>query len=227
MAEKDTISLIKELIGNRSLRQVETEAGISHGLLGRVLRGEQKPSANLLKKLTDAKSNPQGDVDYVLLLKSADYITVESMKKYRDISHVGAYYDMLLGGFYKEWKRRAFQKLADEYHLEFTDDKDDDEALKKLKSHFKYDLFAKNSDGNIVWITYIYSSDMDLENEVCRAFGKTVFSDINDYIFITNNKKAIEVIAEYKNLLRNKDLNIEVKYIPADSKADNREDGNE
>ena len=36
--------LIKLAIGTRSLRQVEEESGISHGLLGKVLNNTQKAS---------------------------------------------------------------------------------------------------------------------------------------------------------------------------------------
>ena len=38
--------LIKLAIGTRSLRQVEEESGISHGLLGKVLNNTQKASVD-------------------------------------------------------------------------------------------------------------------------------------------------------------------------------------
>ena len=40
--------LIKLAIGTRSLRQVEEESGISHGLLGKVINNTQKASVDLL-----------------------------------------------------------------------------------------------------------------------------------------------------------------------------------
>ena len=38
--------LIKQAVGTRSLRQVEEESGISHGLLGKVLNNTQKASVD-------------------------------------------------------------------------------------------------------------------------------------------------------------------------------------
>ena len=66
--------LIKLAIGTRSLRQVEEESGISHGLLGKVLNNTQKASVDLLHKLTAEEAHPQNGITYMMLMEAAKYI---------------------------------------------------------------------------------------------------------------------------------------------------------
>ena len=66
--------LIKLAIGNRSLRQVEEESGISHGLLGKVINNTQKASVDLLHKLTAEEAHPQNGITYMILMEAANYI---------------------------------------------------------------------------------------------------------------------------------------------------------
>lgn len=63
------IELIKRAIGARTIRQVEAESGISHGLLGKVLSGSQKASVDLLHKLTMEGAHPQNDITYMMLTR--------------------------------------------------------------------------------------------------------------------------------------------------------------
>lgn len=76
--------LIKLAIGNRSLRQVEEESGISHGLLGKVINNTQKASVDLLHKLTDEEAHPQNGITYMMLMEVANYIPVHEVNAERD-----------------------------------------------------------------------------------------------------------------------------------------------
>ena len=78
--------LIKLAIGNRSLRQVEEESGISHGLLGKVINNTQKASVDLLHKLTVEEAHPQNGVTYLMLMEAANYIPADKDLLKRNIT---------------------------------------------------------------------------------------------------------------------------------------------
>lgn len=73
------IPVLKLLIGDRKVYEVERIAGIGNGIIGKIMRGERFPSSLTIKKLTSPEANPQNGITYEKLMIAAGYMLPPSV----------------------------------------------------------------------------------------------------------------------------------------------------
>ena len=62
--------------GDRSARQYSKDSNVSQALISRTLQGGYRPSAKIIRKLTDPKAKPQGGVTYEEMMAAAGYLQI-------------------------------------------------------------------------------------------------------------------------------------------------------
>lgn len=67
------VPYIRELIGDRSIRQASVDMGIAASYLSGMLKGNYMPSAEILRKMADEKASPQRGVTLEDLMVAAGY----------------------------------------------------------------------------------------------------------------------------------------------------------
>ena len=67
--------LVKELVGDRSIRKAAADSGVAASYISGILREKYLPSAEILRKLTTAEAKPQNGVRLEDLMKAAGYIS--------------------------------------------------------------------------------------------------------------------------------------------------------
>lgn len=113
--------LIKLAIGTRSLRQVEEESGISHGLLGKVINNTQKASVDLLHKLTAEEAHPQNGITYMMLMEAANYIPPHETYTERDSAREATAGDFISLREKTELNRKEFSEYLGIPYRTMTD----------------------------------------------------------------------------------------------------------
>lgn len=129
------IPVIKLLIGDRKVYEVERAAGIGNGIIGKIMRGERFPSSITIKKLTSPEANPQNGVTYEKLMIAAGYMLPPGMQ---DIEMAGGASIDLSKTPPEGQKERlmAYQKKMHQIEV--------DNAVRKI-----FEMIKKNAQENI------------------------------------------------------------------------------
>lgn len=75
MVRQNLSECVQRLVGNRTLRQVARETGVSVTYISGMIKGRYVPSIGILKKLTDENSNPQNGVIFEDLMAASCYLS--------------------------------------------------------------------------------------------------------------------------------------------------------
>ena len=79
---------LKDLIGERSISETASAAGIQKSSLSRLLNGKTKPTPETIRKLTVPSANPQGGVTFEQLMLAAGYpITLELPEVHEEVAY--------------------------------------------------------------------------------------------------------------------------------------------
>lgn len=206
------IELIKLVIGTRTLRKVEEEAGISHGLLGKVLRGTQKPSVDLLQKLTAKGANPQNDVTYMMLLEAAKVITrVEVEGKVNDedstngrmLSYADKLHPLDTG-----WMEKVKTSIKERYGVKDSDIVSVRSAVAAFEKSVCSDVIVTDKDGNKIWVSFLYDNGKAMSDRIINFCGRIAFTGADKYLIVVNTMKALTAVEKAKESLRKVDYEV-------------------
>ena len=203
--------LIKQVIGNRTLRKVEEEAGISHGLLGKVLKGTQKASVDLLQKLTAKESNPQNDVTYEMLMVAANYISFDILEEVKDPDDYNArmfsYADKLnLVG--NPWVEKVMSEIKEKYGIKDSDIVSVQSAVAAFKKSVCSDVIVTDKSGKKIWVSFLYDNGKAMADRIIHYFSRIAFAGADKYLVAVNTMKALQTVEQAKQSLRKGDFEI-------------------
>lgn len=71
--QKQVSELVKQLVGDRSIRAAARDTGVAASYITSIINGKFIPSADILRKLVEPSSKPQGDVILEDLMIAAGY----------------------------------------------------------------------------------------------------------------------------------------------------------
>lgn len=156
---------LKDLIGERSISETASAAGIQKSSLSRLLNGKTKPTPETIRKLTVPSANPQGGVTFEQLMLAAGYpITLELPEVHEEVAY--------------NVNKESLEDLLNRLRHLVENNTVEDPAEKRrynrvrrfLQSYEKY--YAGNDDGLVSEPTQGLSTvGMPKENENVRKFS--------------------------------------------------------
>lgn len=214
---EELISLIKLAIGDRTLRKVEEEAGISHGLLGKVLKGTQKASVDLLHKLTAEEAHPQNGVTYIMLMEAAEYIPPIMVETSRHISSVGALssYAEILQPDRLDWMKKVKSRIKEIYCVRDSDLIPVHSIVSAFEKIICSDIVVTDKSGGKIWVSFLYAdkNNKEITEEAVKCLGRTAFAGADKYLIVVNTLEALQIVGKVKQSLREVDLEVEILLV--------------
>ena len=96
--------LIKELVGDRSIRKTAKDSGVAASYISGILKHKYLPSAEILRKLTLPEAKPQNGVGLQDLMKAAGYISDEQTETSVNPEYTEHAADIIANSFMKKAK---------------------------------------------------------------------------------------------------------------------------
>lgn len=216
-SKEELINLIKSAIGNRTLRKVEEEAGISHGLLGKVLKGTQKASVDLLQKLTAEEAHPQNDVTYMMLMQAANYlppvIIEEKVPDSDDTNARMLLYADKLNSIGNAWMEKVKDEIKEKYAVKDSDIVSVRSAVETFGKSVCSDVIVTDKNGEKIWVSFLYDNGKAMADRIINCLGRIAFAGADKYIIAVNTMKALQAVDRAKKSLRKVDFEIGILLV--------------
>lgn len=214
--QQKVMELILAAAGDRSLRQFAIDAGLSPGYLYRVKSGDYRLTPDVIRRLTSAAADPQGNIGYEDLMRAAGYQddNQERMMSWSDEVTPDAKHRRMWKE--REIKAKEFENVAEgivlksllNKEIEFTkaSEKEDKPSIGRLTPDMKLKL--KKEEIKEWWIEFKY---LDADRRSSRLMGRRIINMIFGQLLGTPSKKTRKIsiavndpvffnqIAEYKN----------------------------
>ena len=214
--QQKVMELLFAAAGDRSFRQFAIDAGLSPGYLYRVKSGDYRLTPDVIRRLTSAAANPQGNIGYEDLMRAAGYQddNQERMMSWSDEVTPDAKHRRMWKE--REIKAKEFKNVAEgivlksllNKEIEFTSaaEVEDKSSIGRVRTDIKLKL--KKEEIKEWWIEFKF---LDESRKSSRMMGRRIINLIFGNLLATPSKKTRKIsiavndsvffnqIAEYKN----------------------------